>query len=210
MKYLVKEIFGPTIQGEGRFTGTPVKFLRLSKCNKWNGRPESKPTSICNYCDTDFVGGERMQTPEIITHLEELYPGLMRVVVTGGEPLLQIQDGKLIDELIAFGYHVQLETNGSIYTEPRDNLHITVSPKQFFTETKIYRNCDMKFLYPWIHPNITPYDFDLSLVNNLYIQPIAREGEDNTKDAFEEILRLSHAGIEAKLSLQTHKYAGFE
>ena len=39
-KYLVKEIFGPTIEGEGSQAGAPVLFLRLSGCNKWSGKDE--------------------------------------------------------------------------------------------------------------------------------------------------------------------------
>ena len=70
-KYLVKEIFGPTIEGEGSQAGAPVLFLRLSGCNRWSGKDEDKSTSICHFCDTDFVGGNRMTSLEIINKLLE-------------------------------------------------------------------------------------------------------------------------------------------
>ena len=53
--YSVKSIFGPTIQGEGTLTGQVTSFLRFAGCNVWDGRPETKASSACPYCDTDFL-----------------------------------------------------------------------------------------------------------------------------------------------------------
>jgi len=111
-KYLVKEIFGPTIQGEGSYTGQACLFLRFSGCNKWSGRPEDKPNSICSFCDTDFVGGERMDSKEIIRRLGEIRGDIEILVLSGGEPALQV-DEALCKELSEAGFELHIETNGS-------------------------------------------------------------------------------------------------
>jgi 7-carboxy-7-deazaguanine synthase len=55
MSYAVKEIFY-TLQGEGRQAGRPAVFCRFAGCNLWSGREEDRATSVCTFCDTDFVG----------------------------------------------------------------------------------------------------------------------------------------------------------
>ena len=208
-KYLVKEIFGPTIQGEGRFTGTPVVFVRFSKCNRWNGREESKKNSICNYCDTDFVGGDFMDFKEILIKIKSI-SSIKNVVITGGEPMLQLRDTEFFKQLTYCGYSVQLETNGSIPVPMVDGLSVTVSPKQTAKETMVRSSADYKFLYPWIGKDISPFDFDLTYIDRIYVQPIDRDGENNIQGAFQQVLKLNEIGIPAKLSLQTHKYGNFE
>jgi organic radical activating enzyme len=212
LKYLVKEIFGPTIQGEGRHTGTPTTFIRMSKCNKWNGRADSKPNVICNFCDTDFVGGDWMTADDILAKVNAI--GLKTVVITGGEPLLQIVKGDLISDLIHDKFLVMIETNGSL--DDKGLLHwasVTISPKQKASETFIPKSgADIKILYPWIDPEIIPDKFiNMDGVKNIYIQPIDRPNEDNTKGAFQEVVKLRKQGYKNTfLSLQTHKYGGFQ
>ena len=55
MAYAVKEIFY-TLQGEGVHSGRAAVFCRFAGCNLWNGRESDRATSICTFCDTDFVG----------------------------------------------------------------------------------------------------------------------------------------------------------
>ena len=55
MTYHVKEIYY-TLQGEGANAGRPAVFCRFSGCNLWSGREQDRPTAVCNFCDTDFVG----------------------------------------------------------------------------------------------------------------------------------------------------------
>ena len=54
-RYIIKEIF-KSIQGEGFFSGKEAVFLRFTGCNLWNGRKKDRNKSICNFCDTNFVG----------------------------------------------------------------------------------------------------------------------------------------------------------
>ena len=55
MTYAVKELFY-TLQGEGAQAGRPAVFLRFAGCNLWSGLERDRPSAICNFCDTDFVG----------------------------------------------------------------------------------------------------------------------------------------------------------
>jgi 7-carboxy-7-deazaguanine synthase len=120
--YLVKEIFGPTIQGEGVHAGLPCVFLRFAACNL-----------SCTWCDTDFrpKGAARMSEDEIAERLraQDKYHA-RTVVVTGGEPTLQ-WDPPLAAALRASGFRVHMETNGTRPLKaPVDWL--TVSPKPRF------------------------------------------------------------------------------
>jgi 7-carboxy-7-deazaguanine synthase len=125
-RYLVKEIFGPTLQGEGAHAGRPCVFLRFAVCNL-----------ACAWCDTDFrpEGATRMEAPEIAARLLELDVHASRmVVITGGEPALQ-WDQPLAAALREAGFHAHMETNGTrALAAPVDWL--TVSPKPQFHEGK--------------------------------------------------------------------------
>jgi len=122
--YLVKEMFGPTLQGEGAHAGRPCVFLRFAACN-----------IACTWCDTDFAaeGAVKLEADQIVARLIELdVHGSRMVVVTGGEPTLQ-WDRELADALRAAGFRVHMESNGTrVPAAPVDWL--TVSPKpQFHT-----------------------------------------------------------------------------
>ena len=123
-RYLVKEMFGPTLQGEGAHAGRPCGFLRFAACNL-----------ACTWCDTDFAaeGAVRLGATEIVARLVELDRHHARmVVVTGGEPTLQY-DAALADALHAAGFHVHMESNGTRAPEGVVDW-LTVSPKpQFHT-----------------------------------------------------------------------------
>ena len=201
--YLVKEIFGPTIQGEGTHAGKVVSFLRFGGCNKWNGKKESKPDSICNFCDTEFVGGERMTIDEIINKL--LAIGISTVVISGGEPALQV-DQELLNQLYVNHFDIHIETNGSVDISKVEHYfkHITCSPKQSIKETKL-RNCDdLKILYPYINEDITIAKFRRMSHLKGYLQPVMPNdlnGKENLKATIEKL----YENPLWKLSMQMHK-----
>lgn len=138
MSYVVKEIFN-TLQGEGVRAGHRSVFLRFAFCNLWNGNPDDrhKGKGACAaWCDTDFVGGEKMDKYTIEDRLETLWPdpgtgGAQRwVVITGGEPTLQL-DVDLVTILHDQGWKIALETNGTNDTAAaRSCDHVTISPKR--------------------------------------------------------------------------------
>ena len=123
-RYLVKEMFGPTLQGEGAHAGRAVVFLRFAACNL-----------ACPGCDTDFSpeGARRMTAAEIVDRIGALDVGhTRRVVVTGGEPTLQ-WDADLAAAIRGSGFRVHMESNATRpLAAPVDWL--TISPKpQFHT-----------------------------------------------------------------------------
>ena len=94
----VNEIFY-SLQGEGHYTGTPAVFVRFAGCNL-----------RCWFCDTDFEKGDEMSEDEIVEAVLQ-YP-TRYVVITGGEPTLQITPS-LCDKLHAHGLYLMMETNGT-------------------------------------------------------------------------------------------------
>jgi 7-carboxy-7-deazaguanine synthase len=101
----ITEIF-TSIQGETSFAGLPFTFVRLTGCNL-----------RCSYCDTQYAyeGGTELSLSEILAEIQKR--GIPRVVITGGEPLLQKETLTLCDILIKKGFTVLLETNGSRFIQ---------------------------------------------------------------------------------------------
>jgi organic radical activating enzyme len=109
----VNEIFGPTIQGEGVHTGHLVGFLRLAGCNL-----------ACVWCDTPYSWdwtrynkdeeSHKMSMSDIADAINPM--NVRRLIVTGGEPMLQQRMFKSIKE--ATGCFLDIETNGTIV--PKD------------------------------------------------------------------------------------------
>jgi 7-carboxy-7-deazaguanine synthase len=118
-RYLVKEMFGPTLQGEGAHAGRACVFLRFAACNL-----------DCPGCDTDFSpeGAHRMAAEDIALALRELDRGQTRcVIVTGGEPTLQ-WDAAISHAIRSAGFRVHMESNATrAPAGPVDWL--TISPK---------------------------------------------------------------------------------
>lgn len=131
------EIFA-SLQGEGPSIGRPVAFVRLSRCNL-----------ACTWCDTAytwrFEGDNRphrdgltfeRKANQIVLEEAEVAARIMalgqdRLVITGGEPLLQ---GAALARMVALldGMTVEIETNGTVAPHPAlDPLvsQYNVSPK---------------------------------------------------------------------------------
>lgn len=204
--FAVKKIFGPTIQGEGALSGTVTHFVRFSGCNMWDGRPETKASSQCPYCDTDFFGGEKMTAEQISDALAALPPAKW-VTFSGGEPALQI-DAHLLSEVKSRGFSLALETNGSrdIGTLHHFFNQITCSPKVRREEMKLEWCHDLKLLYP--HPFLKPEDFEDFPAKRFYLQPVEDENWKNNIDA--AVARVLKSGGKWKLSMQIHKLLGVE
>ena len=122
MSYQVKEIFY-TLQGEGANAGRPAVFCRFAGCNLWSGREHDRRTAVCQFCDTEFVGtdgtlgGKYADAQALASQIAALWPpgdtGHRFIVMTGGEPLLQVDDA-LIGALHAQGFFIAVETNGTL------------------------------------------------------------------------------------------------
>lgn len=112
----INEIFY-SIQGEGKNTGKPTIFVRLSGCNLH-----------CDFCDTKYAlnSGHDLTETEIINQIKK--QNCKWVCITGGEPFLQDLKS-LTDNLKKEGYKIQIETNGTIF-QPVECDWLVVSPKK--------------------------------------------------------------------------------
>ena len=208
MSYAVKEIF-LTLQGEGAQAGRVAVFCRFAGCNLWSGREEDRAGAVCRFCDTDFVGmdgtdGGRYATADELAAAiaaQWVAPAADRfVVLTGGEPLLQVDDA-LVTALHGRGFAIAVETNGTL--APPDGIDwICVSPKAD-ANLRIRKGHELKLVYPQAENR--PEDFAGLAFERFSLQPM--DGPDlaeNTKAAIDYCLR--HP--QWRLSVQTHKALG--
>jgi len=125
----VTEIF-PSVQGEGKFAGHPMTFVRLSGCNR-----------SCPWCDTKYhTEGKEMSVFEIRDRVNEF--GMDTVCWTGGEPLVQYKElARALTFLPDLQHHI--ETNGDLLTvESLSRFHwVTVSPKTVEVAKRVYELC---------------------------------------------------------------------
>jgi 7-carboxy-7-deazaguanine synthase len=208
VSYAVKEIF-LTLQGEGAHAGRAAVFCRFSGCNLWSGREQDRATAVCQFCDTDFVGtdgtlGGRFATAsDLASTISARWTGEdanRYVVLTGGEPLLQV-DAALVAALHAHGFAVAVETNGTVI--PPDGMDwICVSPKAG-ADLVLRRGHELKLVYP--QAGAQPEAFAGLAFERFSLQPM--DGPDvaeNTERAIAYCLR--HP--QWRLSVQTHKTLG--
>ncbi|WP_053844854.1 7-carboxy-7-deazaguanine synthase [Paracidovorax avenae] len=210
MTYSVKEIFY-TLQGEGGQAGMPAVFCRFAGCNLWSGREEDRSSAICRFCDTDFVGtdgtlgGKYAQADALADVIAAQWPAHdadhRLVVLTGGEPLLQL-DTPLIDALHARGMRIAVESNGTVAAPPGIDW-LCVSPK---AGAPWVQRAGQELKLVWPQPG-----FDLAELESAtrfehrFLQPM-----DGPEQAANTSLCIA-ACMERpawRLSLQTHKLTG--
>ncbi|MEK6540647.1 MAG: 7-carboxy-7-deazaguanine synthase [Pseudomonadota bacterium] len=215
MSYAVKEIF-LTLQGEGVHAGRRAVFCRFAGCNLWTGREADRAKAICQFCDTDFVGmngpnGGRFDGADALAaRIAELWgDGQERrfVVLTGGEPMVQVDDA-LIGALHGHGFEIAIESNGTLLV-PRAIDWICISPKA--GATTVQRSGDeLKLVWPQKGSDWTAmeaWDFAHHL-----IQPLDEVGDVADETARSANLAAAIDFVQGhprwRLSLQTHKLLG--
>jgi 7-carboxy-7-deazaguanine synthase len=206
MTYAIKELFY-SLQGEGANTGRAAVFCRFAGCNLWSGREEDRQSAICQFCDTDFFGtdgtyGGHYTASGLADAVAQLWAGRGDpfVVVTGGEPLLQL-DNDLIEALHGRSVTIAVETNGTM-NPPQGIDWLCVSPKAH-TELRARAGSELKLVYP--QAGVDPESFTSLAFDHFFLQP--KDGVDrveNTRQALDYCL--SHDRW--RLSIQTHKYLG--
>ncbi|MDP3675870.1 MAG: 7-carboxy-7-deazaguanine synthase QueE [Novosphingobium sp.] len=124
------EIFA-SLQGEGPSAGRPSVFVRLSRCNL-----------ACTWCDTAYTwrfagpGAFERKANQVTLSEDDTAARILalngnRLVVTGGEPLLQ---ASALARMLALlpDMHVEIETNGTVAPPPALDALVhqyNVSPK---------------------------------------------------------------------------------
>ncbi|MCK1473485.1 7-carboxy-7-deazaguanine synthase [Bradyrhizobium sp. 197] len=208
MSYAVKEIF-LTLQGEGAHAGRASVFCRFAGCNLWSGREADRAGATCKFCDTDFVGtdgtlgGRYASAAELVGTIAAQWTASTDnryVVLTGGEPLLQV-DAALVDALHASGFEIGVETNGTV--APPEGLDwICVSPKGG-SDLVVRRGHELKLVYP--QPLAAPEAFAGLAFERFSLQPMdGPKVAENTARAIDYCL--NHP--QWRLSVQTHKSLG--
>lgn len=208
MAYSVKEMF-LTLQGEGVHAGRRAVFVRFAGCNLWTGREQDRPTAICKFCDTDFVGtdgaggGKFADAGSLAATAAAMWdapPAHRFVVLTGGEPMLQIDDA-LIDALHGEGFTIAVESNGTLPVHPGIDW-VCVSPKAG-SVTVQRRGDELKLVWPQPGSDIAAMEqWEFA---HFLIQPLDdASAAANHAAAIDVVL----ARPQWRLSLQTHKTLG--
>lgn len=181
--YRINEIFY-SLQGEGAFTGTPTVFVRFSGCNR-----------KCSFCDTKFESFTSMTGSEIV-QIALSYPS-RRIVLTGGEPLLQL-DTELIQTFHSAGFTLHLETNGTLPV-PDGIDWVTCSPKDPTPTVNVEKVNEVKIVFTG------QTDEELEQIRSFFpftelffLQPCSG---DNIPETVEKVLAIGNW----RLSLQIHK-----
>lgn len=209
MSYHIKEIFY-TLQGEGSHAGRPAVFCRFAGCNLWSGREQDRASAVCRFCDTDFVGtdgtlgGKFKNADALAEQIQAQWPASDSahrfVVLTGGEPLLQV-DAALIEALHARGFQIAVETNGTIAVPPGIDW-ICVSPKAGAPWIQ-REGHELKVVWP--QPALEWAELQSARFTHRYLQPM--DNPDRLRNT-EACIALCLAQPAWRLSLQTHKITG--
>ena len=191
-RYRVNEIFY-SLQGEGVRAGTPNLFLRFSRCNL-----ECRVETHGFDCDTEFESGRSMTIPEIVAEMRSLSAECRWVILTGGEPALQV-DLELIGILHAEGYSLAIETNGSIELPPGIDW-ITVSPKVAEHAIRQRRAHEVKYVrgYGQALPR-TVVEAEHYLISPAF------DGAEVDRRTLDWCIRLCRENPPWRLSVQQHK-----
>ncbi|MGP7794551.1 7-carboxy-7-deazaguanine synthase [Sphingomonas sp. CLY1604] len=208
MSYAVKEMF-LTLQGEGVNAGRRAVFVRFAGCNLWSGREQDRATAVCRFCDTDFVGtdglggGKFADAAALVAAVAGFWgEGVDErfVVVTGGEPMLQVDDA-LVDALHHAGFRIAIETNGTLPVHPGIDW-VCVSPKAGSTVVQ-QSGDELKLVWP--QPGIDLETVESWAFANRLLQPM-----DDARGAanVEAAIALVMERPQWRLSLQTHKMLG--
>jgi 7-carboxy-7-deazaguanine synthase len=208
VSYAVKEMF-LTLQGEGVQAGRRAVFVRFAGCNLWSGREADRAMAVCRFCDTDFVGtdgagGGRFDDATALADAAATFWGESRAlryaVLTGGEPMLQIDDA-LVDALHARAFEIGVESNGTIAAHPGIDW-LCVSPKAGSEVVQRAGN-ELKLVWPQPGSDIAAmegWDFD-----HLLVQPMDCIDSEAARNA---AIALVMARPKWRLTTQAHKILG--
>ena len=183
-----------SLQGEGRNTGRAAVFIRFAGCNL-----------RCSFCDTEFETYREMSCEEIMAEVEALLPHTSclkpLVVLTGGEPTLQV-DETFVDFLHEHGYEVAMESNGT-RPAPKNLDWLTVSPKQ----KPVHQRCSEVKVVFTDADHVS--DFGLE-ADYYYLQPCDTGDAQRNKVITQTCVEYIKQHPQWRLSLQTHKLIDIE
>lgn len=202
MSINIQEIIPLTIQGEGYHTGLPCSFIRLFGC----------PVG-CYFCDTGYASGsdlpsfKRLSFNEVVNQLRS-----KNVVITGGEPCVNPEFTNMVNELLALGYKISVETSGIKSLDVLDSVWVTLSPKEHLTDRgkldhDILRNInELKIVIS----SVADFDYYQNIIYwcrlkdiSVYLQPEWSKKEE----VLDLVMELANKN-NIKVSNQVHKLIG--
>jgi 7-carboxy-7-deazaguanine synthase len=199
----VTEIFF-SIQGETSRAGLPCAFVRFTGCDL-----------RCGYCDSAYAfhGGQKMERSEIVAALLN-FPTRF-VTLTGGEPLLQKELPELAQELLGRGFQVAVETHGQASVAALDRRVIkivdlkTPGSGEVARDLSVLDELDAKDEIKFVVCSRADFDWSVDLVRRLGLQgrfPLLFSPSFDQLAPADLAAWLLESGVQARLSLQIHKY----
>lgn len=201
----VTEIFH-SLQGEGQHAGIPTTFVRTTGCHL-----------RCSWCDSAyaFYGGKELSVDEIMEQIDQ-HP-TQHVCFTGGEPLIQKEALAFVERCLEEGYHVVIETSGSLdladYRDlkPREQLCLSVDikcPSSQMQEENKLDELETLAEHDQVKAVIADeedYDYAVDVITThdipcpVYVQPVWGTNETWLAE------RVLSDGLDVRLSMQLHK-----
>ena len=197
--YKITELFY-SIQGEGLRTGTANIFIRFAGCNlKCSADDEYAKFS----CDTEFTSGVSMTAQNIAEVCSEFSRKVNRnlpIILTGGEPALQIDDA-LIQTLKGVSGYLAIETNGT--KELPDGIDwICVSPKSAEHTLRVPFANELKYVRSLSQGIPKPR----TSADNFLISPAFEADGSLKNETLRHCIELVKNNPDWRLSIQTHKF----
>jgi organic radical activating enzyme len=209
VEYHISDTFY-SIQGEGVWTGTPMFFIRLAGCNV-----------NCAWCDTDYNIHCQKTEQELVQEAKQYKT--KRVVITGGEPMLQMVEA-LVTELHKEGFKVHLETNGTVpvpadcfdwvAVSPKSPLH-KLSPAAFSSADEIKFVCGFVDVWEWyieeVLSRFCPTFYTTITTPRKWLIPLAKPYPQKdffgiNKNYAEDAIEYCKQHPDFSLCVQIHKY----
>jgi len=184
-----------TVQGEGTNWGRRALFVRMPFCNL-----------ACSWCDTSFNSFKKISEQEFADFAQQ-EPGRF-AVITGGEPMMNLQTPRVVEILRSLGFEVACESNGTFPIVHGIDF-VTVSPKSdsdyYIHWDALSRINDLKLIVD------EGFDFEVAkriekdlahTTAKLWLSP-----EFGTfKQSIEKILEFIKENPQWRINLQTHKW----
>lgn len=189
--YAIVEIFR-SLQGEGLRAGTAAVFIRFAGCNL---RCTKEKDGFD--CDTDHRERRSLSQEELIAEAKRAAGPVRWVVLTGGEPGLQIDDA-LVERLHGEGFKIAVETNGTVEL-PKGLDWIAVSAKPGKYPFKVDDPQEVKVVLEAGQP--VP---NMCLGCPVLLSP-AFDGQTIDRKAMEWCVKLVEENPQWRLSIQQHK-----
>jgi 7-carboxy-7-deazaguanine synthase len=210
-----------SLQGESTHAGLPCIFVRLTGCNL-----------RCSWCDSEYTfhGGRKMTSQEVWNEVKRLSPNGGLVEITGGEPMLQERELiPLMEQLLAAGYQVLLETSGErpLQRVPADVIKIvdvkcpdSGAPNTFHPENlnALTARDEVKFVlssradYEFAREFTSQHNL-AKRVNAVLFSPAFRKNATGARDSSHCLLDPQQLAewmladeVPARLGLQLHKF----